>query len=106
MLTAVTEDQLNIEILPIKKAALVFRAVNHKLRQQIMQLIHDNSTLTVTQIYTRLKLEQSVASQHLAILRKVGFVNTRREGKQVFYSVNYTRLNDVTNQAKILNQSK
>jgi DNA-binding transcriptional ArsR family regulator len=106
MLTAATETQLNIEVLPIKKAALVFRAVNHELRQDIMQLIHDNSTLTVTQIYTRLKLEQSVASQHLAILRRVGFVNTKRDGKQVFYSVNYARLADVTEEAKKLIQSK
>jgi DNA-binding transcriptional ArsR family regulator len=106
MLTATTENQLSIEVLPIKKAALVFRAVNHKLRQEIMRLIHDHSTLTVTQIYTRLKLQQSVASQHLAILRRVGFVNTKREGKQIFYSVNYTRLNDVTNQAKALINSK
>jgi DNA-binding transcriptional ArsR family regulator len=106
MLTAATENQLKIEVLLLKKAALVLRAVNHDLRQGIMQLIHDNSTLTVTQIYTRLKLEQSVASQHLAILRRVGFVNTKREGKQIFYSVNYARLNDVTNQAKKLIQSK
>jgi DNA-binding transcriptional ArsR family regulator len=85
---------------------MVFRAVNHELTREIMQLITDNSSLTVTQIYTTLKLEQSVASQYLAILRRVGFVNTKREGKQVFYSVNYARLNDVTNQAKTLIQSK
>jgi DNA-binding transcriptional ArsR family regulator len=106
MLTAATENQLDMEVLLLKKASLVFKAVNHKLRQDIMHLIHGNSTLTVTQIYTRLKLQQSVASQHLAILRRVGFVNTKREGKQIFYSVNYSRLNDVTNQAKALIESK
>ena len=33
-----------------------------------------------------------MASQHLAILRKPGIVITKREGKKIFYSVNYERL--------------
>jgi DNA-binding transcriptional ArsR family regulator len=48
--------------------------------------------MTVTEIYVKLRLEQSVASQHLAILRKAGFVNTTRDGKFIYYSVNASRL--------------
>ncbi|NBP06804.1 MAG: transcriptional regulator, partial [Bacteroidetes bacterium] len=33
-----------------------------------------------------------VASQHLAILRKAGFVNTTREGKFIYYSINLDRM--------------
>jgi DNA-binding transcriptional ArsR family regulator len=46
-------------------------------------------------MYGKLKLEQSVASQHLSILRKAGFVLTERQGKFIFYSVNYQRLKEV-----------
>lgn len=94
--TAVSPDtELKIDVMQLKKAALVLRAVNHKLRQQIMKLIHQHGKMTVTEIYVKLRLEQSVASQHLAILRKAGFVNTLRDGKFIFYSVNYSRLEHV-----------
>jgi hypothetical protein len=48
-------------------------------------------------------LGQPVAFQQPAILRRVVFVNTKREGKQIFYSVNYTRLDYVAKQAIALN---
>ncbi len=89
------ETELKIEMLQLKKAALILRAVNHKLRQQILKLIHQNGKMTVTEIYVQLRLEQSVASQHLAILRKAGFVNTIRNGKFIYYSVSTDRLADV-----------
>jgi len=86
---------LTIDLLNIKKAALILRAVNHKLRQQIIKLIDEHQKMTVTEIYVKLRLEQSVASQHLAILRKAGFVKTLRDGKFIFYSVNTTRLQEI-----------
>jgi DNA-binding transcriptional ArsR family regulator len=43
----------------------------------------------------KLRLEQSVASQHLAILRRAGIVSTTRDGKFIYYSVNYQRLAEV-----------
>jgi DNA-binding transcriptional ArsR family regulator len=94
--TAVSpSSELKIDIIQLKKAALILRAINHKLRQQILKLIHQNGKMTVTEIYVKLRLEQSVASQHLAILRKAGYVNTVRDGKFIFYSVNYSRLDQV-----------
>ena len=64
---------MKIDYLNVKKAALVLRAVNHKLRQQILKTLDENKKMTVTDIYVNLRLEQSVASQHLAILRRAGF---------------------------------
>jgi len=86
---------LKIDDLLLRKGALVLRAVNHKLRQQILQTIHKKGRVAVTEIYVKLRLEQSVASQQLAILRNANFVTTEREGKQIFYSVNYKRLDEV-----------
>jgi DNA-binding transcriptional ArsR family regulator len=87
--------ELRIDVIQLKKAALILRAVNHKLRQQILKLIHQHEKMTVTEIYVKLRLEQSVASQHLAILRKAGFVSTLRDGKFIYYSVNHERLEQV-----------
>jgi DNA-binding transcriptional ArsR family regulator len=81
---------------------MVLRAINHKLRQQILKLIDENGKMTVTEIYVKLRLEQSVASQHLAILRKAGFVKTEREGKFIYYSVNAERLEELNKFVKEL----
>lgn len=86
---------LNVELLNVKKAAIVLRAINHKLRQVILKLIDENEKMTVTEIYLHLRLEQSVASQHLAILRKSGYVKTQRDGKFIYYSVNYKRIEEL-----------
>lgn len=88
-------QSLKINFHNLKKAALVLRAMNHKLRQQILGLIDSEKKVTVTEIYVRLRLEQSVASQHLAILRKAGIVNTTRDGKFIYYSVNVKRIGEI-----------
>jgi len=86
---------LKVDLLYAKKAAMILRALNHKLRQQIVKLIDEQKKVTVTEIYVKLRLEQSVASQHLAILRRAGIVTTIREGKFIFYNVDYARLEQV-----------
>ena len=86
---------LKVDLLNVKKAALILRAVNHKLRQQILKLIDEHEKMTVTDLYVKLRLEQSVASQHLAILRKAGFVKTTRDGKFIFYSINAGRMQEL-----------
>jgi len=86
---------LKVDLLHAKNAAMIFRALNHKLRQQIVKLIDEQKKVTVTEIYVKLRLEQSVASQHLAILRRAGIVTTIREGKFIFYNVDYARLEQV-----------
>ncbi len=90
-----TPDTLKINYHNLKKAALVLRALNHKLRQQILNLIETEKKITVTEIYVRLRLEQSVASQHLAILRRAGIVTTQRDGKFIYYTVNYKRIEEI-----------
>lgn len=75
-----------------KNAAMTLRAINHKLRQQIIKLLEENKRMNVTDIYVKLRLEQSVASQHLAILRRANIVKTTREGKFIHYSLNNDRI--------------
>jgi len=76
----------------LKKAVLVLKSMNHKLRQEIVKLIDSKKEITVTEIYKKLKTEQSVVSQHLALLRHSKVLNTRKEGRCVFYTVNHDRV--------------
>ena len=91
-------EPVKIDFLQVKKAAITLRAINHKLRQQIMRLLEDQQRMTVTEIYVQLRLEQSVASQHLAILRRAGIVDTFRDGKYISYSINAERLAQLNKQ--------
>lgn len=96
----VTEVKLDYNL--YRRTVIILRAVNHKLRQQIIRLLDDNKEMTVTEIYIKMRIEQSVASQHLAFLRKAGVVNTNRKGKNIFYSLNYDRLNEIAEMTKQL----
>ena len=88
-------ENLKLDFLRLKKSAMILRALNHKLRQLLIKLIDEQQKITVTEIYVNLRLEQSVVSQHLAILRRAGIVITQREGKFIFYSLNYKRLKEI-----------
>src|SRR5580693_6177683 len=83
---------VKVDFLNLKKGAMILRALNHKLRQQIVRLLDENKRLTVTELYIQLRLEQSVASQHLAILRRAGIVKTERDGKFIYYTISSSRI--------------
>lgn len=88
-------SSIKLDFLHLKKAALILRALNHKLRQQMIKLLDESQRMTVTEIYVKLRLEQSVASQHLAILRRAGIVITQRDGKFIYYTINYLKVDEV-----------
>lgn len=90
------KKDIELDYAELRKAVLVLRAVNHKLRQQIIDLLEENEKMTVTDLYIKLRLEQSVASQHLAILRRAGVVATERQGKFIYYRVDKDRINHIS----------
>lgn len=92
----IMERELRIDYQIIKKSVLILRAVNHKLRQEMIRLIEKEGKMTVTDLYVKLRLEQSVASQHLALLRRAGVVVTTRDGKFIYYSVDRERLDEIS----------
>ena len=72
----------------LNRAKASIRALNHPLRQTILSTIKGKGNrMKVTDIYKKLRIEQSVASQHLAILRRQKLVTTKRSGKEIWYSV-------------------
>ncbi len=73
----------------------VLRALAHPLRMKILEFIDKHETINVNKIYNTLKLEQSITSQHLRILRLAGIVITTREGKFIHYSIDYSKIQNV-----------
>lgn len=78
----------------------VIRSVSHPLRLRIIDFIDKNKVINVNKIYNTLGLEQSITSQHLRILRLSNLVNTKREGKQIFYSINYKNMEELVKSIK------
>lgn len=87
----------------LREAVLTFRGVNHKLRQKMLDIMEANGRVSVTDIYIKCRIEQSMASQHLAILRRAGAVIAERDGKIMWYSVNTKRINQINKIAQELN---
>lgn len=87
----------------LKKAKNIYRAIDHKLRIALLQMIAENGNrVIVTDLYIKLRLEQSVASQHLGVLRGANLVTTVRNGKFIYYSVNFEMLAFLDENAKQL----
>ncbi|MCX6197847.1 MAG: metalloregulator ArsR/SmtB family transcription factor [Bacteroidetes bacterium] len=76
-------------------SAKTLRALSHPLRLYLLGFIDEHKKINVNKIYRTLKLEQSLTSQHLRILRDENLVITAREGKFIFYSLNYSRLKKI-----------
>ncbi len=83
---------VNIDYQLSYKAAQISRAFNNSFRKRILDLLNNKGVLTVTEIYVALRMEQSVVSQHLAVLRNAGIVLTEREGKRIRYAINKNRI--------------
>ena len=56
-------------------------------RQHIMRMLCCE-WLCVSDIVDKTGVSQPTVSHHLGVLRSTGLVTTRREGKQVFYTLN------------------
>jgi len=67
----------------------LMRALAHPLRLKILEFIDQRGETNVNKIYHTLQIEQSITSQHLKILRLAGVVHGRRDGKKVYYTINY-----------------
>jgi ArsR family transcriptional regulator len=80
----------------LKATMDVLKALAHPLRMQILQFIDQCKSANVNRIYGALRLEQSVTSQHLRILRAAGLVSTSRTGKFIHYSIDYDRVSEAT----------
>jgi len=71
----------------LETATEVLRAIAHPHRLLIVEMLFQQKTMNVTEIYERLGIEQAVASHHLRILKDRGIVQVRRDGKNSNYSL-------------------
>lgn len=78
-------EKINLD--KLDNAADKLRSLAHPMRVAIVQMLYANKKMNVTEIYTKMKLEQASASHHLGILKTRGILESRRAGKKTYYSV-------------------
>jgi DNA-binding transcriptional ArsR family regulator len=71
-----------------------FNAVAEPRRRQILDLLAAGE-LPVNDLVTRLGVTQPLVSKHLRVLREVGLVQVRDEGRQRMYSLNGEQLKPI-----------
>ncbi|MCD8484310.1 metalloregulator ArsR/SmtB family transcription factor [Candidatus Woesebacteria bacterium] len=71
--------------------ASLLKALAHPRRLEIVQLLQEQE-LPVTDIHTMLDLPQANISQHLSILREAGVVESRKDGKQIYYRMSSPKI--------------
>ena len=75
----------------------MLRAIAHPIRINIIELLTTTKRLSVTEIYEKLNIEQPAASYHLNMLKNKGILESKREGKKIFYSLKHEKLEEIIN---------
>lgn len=78
----------------------LLKALAHPKRLEILHLLRDQE-LSVGEIQEMLDLPQANLSQHLMVMRDGGVLETKREGKQIYYRLahkNFVRASDLIRQ--------
>lgn len=72
-----------------------FKALNDATRREILDMLKDKD-LSAGEIAEAFDISRPSISHHLEILKQAGLVDTERKGQFIYYSLNTTGLEDVT----------
>lgn len=81
-----------------------FNAVAEPRRRQILDILAEGER-SVNELVAQLDLIQPLVSKHLKVLREVGLVEVRTEGKQRLYRLNGQALKPIYNWVKNYEQT-
>ena len=85
-------DEIKLTAENLEKAAGMLKAIAHPVRISIIGCLEEGQVLSVTEIHRQLGIEQAAASHHLGILRDKGVLTSKREGKNIYYSLKHNTL--------------
>lgn len=70
-----------------EEAAYILKALANEIRLSVIVLLTHQEERTVTELMEIINCEQSLLSYHLTDMRAKGILNTRKSGKNCFYSI-------------------
>ena len=71
-----------------------FKALADPTRRQILQLLR-RGEMTAGELAEHFDMTRPSMSHHFAVLKQADLVETRREGQQIYYSLNTTVVEDL-----------
>lgn len=74
-----------LDIRKVEKVAFILKAIGNPLRIGIIDVLRVSEELTVNQISRKLEAEQSLVSHNLLNMKLKGILDSRREGKNIYY---------------------
>jgi ArsR family transcriptional regulator len=74
--------------------AQLCKTLSNPKRLEILDILREQGEITVNALAELLEIPKANTSQHLAVLRQAGVVNTRRDGINVFYSLRSNRISE------------
>jgi len=90
MLPKLTANTTSAEVKALtqqaRKASQLLRSLSHESRLLILCLLSERE-MSVSEIEDLIQLPQATVSQQLARLRQDGLVETRKEGRSVYYRI-------------------
>ena len=72
----------------------VFKALADPNRRQILRLL-GNREMTAGELAEQFEMTKPSMSHHFAVLKEADLIRSRREGQQIWYSINTTVVQDV-----------
>jgi DNA-binding transcriptional ArsR family regulator len=79
----------------LRQAAECLRTLAHPSRLHIVQLLLTGDAYTVGELADECQLTQPVMSEHLRLLQRCGFLESQRQGRQVYYRVAEPHLSEL-----------
>lgn len=83
----------------------VLHAIQNPVRLQILKAIDKGSPCSVSTIYRKLRIDQTVTSMHLSVLRKANLVHFTKVGTRKFYSINNETMKGIQYLSQIFNEA-
>jgi ArsR family transcriptional regulator len=77
-----------------KKAITILKALADETRLKIIELLLDGEKC-VCEIFPKVNRTQSTVSIQLATLEKAGLIESRRDGKKIFYKIKNRAVCDI-----------
>jgi ArsR family transcriptional regulator, arsenate/arsenite/antimonite-responsive transcriptional repressor len=81
-------------IMTERELKLLCRALGDVMRMRIIRQLADEREVSVTDLADRLIISQPLTSWHLRILRRAGIISTRKDGRQVYCSLDRGRVSE------------
>ena len=84
-----------LDINALSEAAECLRVLAHPQRLQIVQLLLSGNAYSVNDLAELCDLNQPTTSDHLRLMQRCGFLESRKEGRSVFYEIAEPHLEDI-----------